>query len=85
MKVYENNICREMTPEEIAALEQTIANQQPNVEERISALKQKLSSTDYQAIKYAEGWISDEEYASIKAQRQEWRDEINRLEVENVC
>lgn len=47
---------------------------------KIMQLKQKLSATDYQAIKYAEGWISEEEYAPIRAERQKWRDEINALE-----
>ena len=47
---------------------------------RINALKRSLSKTDYQAIKYAEGAISEEKYAPIKAQRQAWRDEINNLE-----
>lgn len=49
-------------------------------EEIVAELKQKLAETDYQAIKYAEGWISEEEYAPIKAQRQAWRDRINELE-----
>lgn len=53
---------------------------EPTVEEQIAELKQKLADTDYQAIKYAEGWITEEEYAPIKAQRQEWRDAINALE-----
>ena len=47
---------------------------------KIQELKDKLAQTDYKAIKYAEGQLSEEEYAPIKAQRQEWRDEINRLE-----
>lgn len=47
---------------------------------KIYILKNKLTKTDYQAIKYAEGQISEEEYAPIKAQRQAWRDEINQLE-----
>lgn len=47
---------------------------------RIMELKQKLFDTDYQAIKYSEGLISEVEYAPIKEQRQEWRDEINRIE-----
>ena len=46
----------------------------------IKELKQKLADTDYQAIKYAEGATSAEEYAPIKAIRQEWRDRINELE-----
>lgn len=47
---------------------------------KIAELKYKLIETDYQAIKYAEGQLSEEEYAPIKAQRQEWREEINLLE-----
>lgn len=49
---------------------------------RIAELKQKLSETDYMAIKWAEGFISDTDYAPIKAQRQAYRDEINQLELE---
>lgn len=49
-------------------------------EERIYQLKQELTLTDYKAIKYAEGLISEEDYAPMKAERQLWRDEINRLE-----
>ena len=46
----------------------------------IQILKQKLASTDYKAIKYAEGWISEEEYSATKAERQALRDRINELE-----
>ena len=46
----------------------------------IAELKAKLSTTDYQAIKYAEGAMAEEEYAEIKIQRQAWRDRINELE-----
>lgn len=49
--------------------------------ERIVELKNLLRSTDYQAIKYAEGVLSAEDYAETKAQRIEWRAEINTLEV----
>lgn len=75
MKIYDNGIIREATAEEIAQL-------QPTVEQQIAGLKQNLADTDYKAIKYAEGLISEQEYAEIKAQRQSWRDEINRLESE---
>jgi len=47
---------------------------------QISKLKRELAKTDYQAIKYAEGWITEEEYAPIKAQRQALRNQINELE-----
>ena len=49
---------------------------------RISELKSLLQETDYQAIKYFEGFISETDYAPIKEQRQAWRDEINALEAE---
>ena len=49
---------------------------------QIEILKHKLSQTDYKAIKFAEGWISEEEYAPIKAERQALREKINRLEQE---
>ena len=49
---------------------------------QISRLKAELAATDYQAIKHSEGWISDEDYAEIKAARQALRDQINELEGE---
>lgn len=47
---------------------------------KIDILKLKLQESDYKAIKYAEGILTEEEYAPIKAERQAIRDEINRLE-----
>lgn len=58
------------------------ANPTQELQNRINILKLNLANTDYQAIKYAEGFITDDEYAPIKAQRQAWRDEINALEAE---
>ena len=75
MIINENGIIREATAEEIARL-------QPTIQEQIEMLKLQLQETDYKAIKYAEGFISDEDYAETKALRQSWRDEINRLESE---
>lgn len=60
--------------------EEEEAARQAAIAEEISALKANLSGTDYKAIKYAEGWITAEEYAETKAQRQAWRDRINELE-----
>ena len=71
-------IVREMTAEEIAEMEA----HQPPVSVRIEMLKEELASTDYKAIKYAEGWLSEKEYAPIKAARQAMRDEINALETQ---
>ena len=52
------------------------------IQYKINEIKAKLSQTDYQAIKYAEGFISETDYAPMKALRQAYRDEINRLEAE---
>ena len=46
----------------------------------ITQLKKQLSDTDYKAIKYAEGQISEEEYSEIKSERQGYRDRINYLD-----
>ena len=46
----------------------------------ITQLKKQLSDTDYKAIKYAEGQISEDDYASVRAERQGYRDRINELE-----
>ena len=50
------------------------------INKEISELKKNLFDTDYKAIKYSEGWLTDEEYAEVKAQREEWRKRINKLE-----
>lgn len=54
----------------------------PSREMQIMLLKNQLKETDYKAIKYSEGWLTDEEYAETKAERQRIREEINRLEQE---
>lgn len=60
-----------------------------NIEDQIefikgNILRQKelLASTDYKALKYAEGWITEEDYADIKAYRQNLRVQINELEAD---
>lgn len=46
----------------------------------IADLKQKLATTDYVAIKIAEGEATKSEYATILATRKEQRARINELE-----
>jgi hypothetical protein len=58
----------------------TEENKQKEYCRRIFELKKLLSESDYKAIKYAEGAISESEYMLTKAERQAWRDEINTLE-----
>ena len=70
-----------VSEEEYNKSDAQVINMKSNLaNQKINELKQKLYETDYQAIKYAEGVITEEEYAPMKAQRQEWRDEINNLE-----
>ena len=67
-------------PKELCPMktEQDLLKDQYRLE--ITQLKKQLSDTDYKAIKYAEGQISESEYASVKAERQGYRDRINELE-----
>ena len=60
--------------------EELEADNRQVVKREISELKRKLSDTDYKAIKYAEGFLTEEEYKETKAQRQMWRDRVNELE-----
>lgn len=51
-------------------------------EQEEQEILQKLRDTDYIAIKIAEGAVEEyeqERYEEIKAQRQEWRDQVNAL------
>ena len=47
---------------------------------KISYYKTKLIESDFKAIKYAEGYYTEEEYQEIKALRKSYRDKINELE-----
>lgn len=65
--------------------EQILARRPIKVKEyQIARLKKKLEDSDYKAIKYAEGFISEEDYAPIKEERQNYRTQINQLELEIV-
>lgn len=67
-------IYRDATPEEVK-MQTDIP-----IEEQIMQLKEQLAATDYKAIKYAEGWLSDDEYAPFKAERERIREMIRELE-----
>ena len=56
------------------------AASKPTAQEQIVVLRDNLTSTDYQAIKFAEGEISAQQYEPIRQQRAAWRAEINNLE-----
>ncbi len=71
-----------ISPEEEATIYVQEPAPVPSIEEQIAELKAQLQATDYKAIKYAEGWISAEDYADTKAERQKIRDRINELEAD---
>jgi hypothetical protein len=48
----------------------------------IIALKSLLAETDYQCLKYAEGALTEAEFADAKAKRAAWREKVNELEAE---
>ena len=63
-------------------IEEYVPTEAEKIQSEIAEKKCLLSQSDYKAIKFAEGWISEEEYAPIKAERQAIRDEINALEAQ---
>ena len=67
------------TPTEEELAKDSISNRNKEINE----LKAKLAQTDYQAIKFAEGWITADDYAPTKALRNSWRARINELEVQD--
>ena len=77
MRIYDNGVYRDITEEELRHTETSDA---PKIQ--IENLKKNLADTDYKAIKFAEGLIREEDYAPTKKQRQEWRNQINLLELE---
>lgn len=68
---YRTDKCPMKTPEDI---------QRGEYIEEIRTLKRSLAETDYKAIKYAEGVMTDEDYQATGIQRQAWRRRINELE-----
>ena len=85
MKYYKYNLdIRQANDEEVLDNEWVeITEEEYNrcleIHQQITELKYQLKLTDYKALKYAEGCYTEEEYAPIKAHRQELRDRINEL------
>jgi uncharacterized membrane protein YgaE (UPF0421/DUF939 family) len=52
------------------------------IQSEIMNILNKLDATDYKALKFVEGELTEEEFAPIKEQRKAWRAEINQLEKE---
>ena len=69
-------VIKRRTPSEAETKADTVAS----INQQIRELQGKLSATDYQALKYSEGWITEKDYTEIKANRQSWRYAINQLQ-----
>ena len=70
----------ELVLDEVKLKELKDKEEQRTKAEQIAEFKKQLSDTDYEAIKYSEGWFTDEEYAPIKTMREEIRVHIRELE-----
>lgn len=71
-------VIKRRTPSEAETKADTVAS----INQQIRELQGKLTATDYQALKYSEGWITEKDYTEIKANRQSWRDAINQLQAQ---
>lgn len=71
-------VIKRRTPSEAETKADSIAS----INQQIRELQGKLAATDYQALKYSEGWITEKDYMEIKANRQSWRDAINQLQAQ---
>ena len=71
-------VIKRRTPSEAETKADSIAS----INQQIRELQGKLTATDYQALKYSEGWITEKDYTEIKANRQSWRDAINQLQAQ---
>lgn len=77
----DNNVVQaEEKPEGYHEITKTEYEEVISIIDQICQLKWEISRTDFKAIKYAEGWISEEEYAPIKADRESIRVQIRELE-----
>lgn len=52
----------------------------PTAEDKISELKNQLSTMDYKTSKYVDGEYTEEEWAVIKSERQAIRQQIRELQ-----
>lgn len=79
MRVYDNGIYRDATPEEIAEIE---AYSKPSILEQIQSIKDELAKYDYIGVKIAMGVATKEDYANEIAHTEELRKQIRQLESE---
>ena len=65
-------------------LQEDIEQKNEEIRIQIYELKAQLATTDYKALKYIEGEISEEDYAETRELRKALRAEINQLEEQIV-
>lgn len=69
--------CKESDFEEVDAMPLDLCAE---AIEKINNLKAMLEDSDYKVNKFVEGWLTEAEFAPIRAERQALRDEINAVE-----
>lgn len=79
-ETMEINVYIPYTKKELADM--VIKAQIEEKQHEIDNYKMMLASSDYEAIKYAEGWFTEEEYEPIKYEREKIREEIRKIEKE---
>ena len=82
MKYYKHKldvVVAEEQPENYTEITEDEYNRILGVQQELAQLHFELKTTDYKAIKYAEGCYTEEQYAPVKAHRQALRDRINEL------
>jgi hypothetical protein len=77
-ETIEVNVYIPYTKKELADME--IMAQIEEKQQEMNNYKMMLASSDYEAIKYAEGWFTEEEYEPIKSEREKIREEIRKIE-----
>lgn len=80
--VTEEEISAHAQQKEQALIDKQLKDRKQELLTQIASIRQLLEQSDYKQSKWLDGALSEEEYAPIRTQRQEWRDEINRLEQE---
>lgn len=85
---FDRLICEQSNGKELRVINgkveavEIVPTAQEIAQAKIEELKQKLQETDYLAIKFAEGELTEQDFATTKAMRKAWRAEINKLERE---
>lgn len=57
-----------------------VPTEKEKLQNELFETKSELQASDYKALKFAEGYYTETEYAPIKKERQELRDKINEIE-----